>query len=102
MFFNNKYFNLFDNEKGYTIKPSQYSDTNNIDFTIKDLINGIIKYTIDYDDVENIYIGHVMSKHMKQRFNKILPGDILNKYVWMFNEFKAGNKKILVTIEYIV
>ena len=42
-----------------------------------------------------------MSKHMKQRFNKILPADILNKYVWVFNKFKSGNKKILVTIDFI-
>jgi tRNA(Ile)-lysidine synthetase-like protein len=101
IFFNVKYFNLFDNEKGYTIKTKEYSSSNEIDFTIKDLINGIVKYTIDYDDVENIYIGNVMEKHMKQRFNKILPGEILNKYIWMFNEFKAGNKKMLVEIEYL-
>ncbi len=102
MFFNNKYFNLFDNEKGYTIKSHKCLNSDNIDFTVKDLINGVVKYTVDYDDVENIYIGNVMSKHMKQRFNKILPGDILNKYVWMFNQYKTGNKKILITIEYIV
>ena len=101
IFFNVKYFNLFDNEKGYNVNILKYSDTNNIDFTIKDLINGSIKYTVDYDDVENIYIGSVMSKHMKQRFNKILPADILNKYVWVFNKFKSGNKKILVTIDFI-
>jgi hypothetical protein len=102
MFFNAKYFDLFDKEKGFCFTSTDYSSSDKIDFTVNDLINGIVKYTIECDDTTNDCVGNVMSKHMKQRFNKILPGDILNKYVWIYNEFKTGEKKKLVTIQYTV
>ncbi len=101
IFLNNKYFDLIDNKKSYKIDIKNidisYPD---IDFTLNDIINGVIKYTI-YSN-QDLICCNVLSKYMKQRFNKILPGDILHKYVWIINNYKKGSHKHLVTINYIV
>ena len=42
-------------------------------------------FDIDKDKINNNSCK--LSKQMKQRFNKILPMEILNKYNWISNDF---------------
>jgi tRNA(Ile)-lysidine synthetase-like protein len=62
-------------------------------FTIDELINGQVEYElfdIDFSKFSNPCNSKSkskLSKQMKQRFNKILPIEILNKYVWLSNDF---------------
>ncbi len=99
IFLNNKYFDLIDDKKKYKIDIKNVDNSyRDINITLDNIINGIVQYTI-YSN-QDLICSSVLSKYMKQRFNKILPGDILHKYVWIVNNYKSGSHKHLITITY--
>ena len=87
IFLNTKYFNL--PSEGYDIKIELESELEqDYEFNLNDLINGCVKYTTNLN---------IKPKQMKKKFNKILPSEILNKYIWAFPE----KSKYIVSITYL-
>jgi len=87
------------------------------EFELYDLIMGNVHYSIYTEDniftdnisredistdiIDKLTISNKLPKYMKQQFNKILPTNILNNYVWIFNKNQKGTKKYNIEILYL-
>lgn len=103
IFLDKQYFNITD-LKDYKIdiitSDNKINTVNYQNFTIDQLIDGKLEYELF--DIDTYPVSDGLTKQMKQRFNTILPIEILNKYVWLSNDYhyyvlKNNNKSVNVT-----
>jgi tRNA(Ile)-lysidine synthetase-like protein len=68
-------------------------------FTVEDFLNGNLCYNIYYN---TNYSKGKIPKNMKRIFNKILPLEILNKFIWITSETKNKNNLGKVGVKFVI